>query len=156
MKPASLTEIKKELKLKSPEELLQICLRLAKFKKDNKELLTYLLFDADDEQGYIQAVKYEIDDRMEEINTSHIYYAKKGLRKISRDLNKYIRYSGNKQTEVEILLHFINAIKEAPINISRSVVLTNMLDRLIVRVKNALSKLHEDIQMDYKNQVEIL
>lgn len=156
MKPARLSDLKKELKTKSSEELLQICLRLAKFKKDNKELLTYLLFDADDEQGYIQAIKYEIDDLMDEMNTSHIYYAKKSLRKIQRNLNKYIRYSGNKQTEVEVLLYFIEAIKKSPINTNRSVVLSNMLQRLKDRVKKALSKLHTDIQLDYKSQLERL
>ena len=57
MKAASLADIKRELKGRSPEEVLAICLRLGRFKKDNKELLTYLLFEAGDEAGYVQLLK---------------------------------------------------------------------------------------------------
>jgi Zn finger protein HypA/HybF involved in hydrogenase expression len=156
MKPASLADIKKELKTRNPDEIMQICLRLGRFKKDNKELLTYLLFDAQDEQAYIESIKYEIEDMMEEINTSHIYYAKKGLQKILRGLNKYIRYSGNKQTEVEVLLYFCQSIKKSGIAIKRSTTLENMYNRQIVKLKKALSTLHEDIQADYGNDIELL
>ncbi|GAA0188936.1 hypothetical protein GCM10009122_48310 [Fulvivirga kasyanovii] len=156
MKAATLSEIKKELKHRDPEEIMQICLRLGRFKKDNKELLTYLLFDANDEEGYISSIKYEIDEMIEEINTSHLYYAKKGLQKINRNLNKYIRYSGNKQTEVEVLLHFARSIKDSGIAIHRSSVISNMYDRLLVKIKKALSSLHEDIQADYAYALEQL
>ncbi|MEQ9166415.1 MAG: hypothetical protein RLO12_09155 [Fulvivirga sp.] len=156
MKPATLAELKKELKSRSPEEVLQICLRLGRFKKDNKELLSYLLFDAQDEQGYIEAIKYHIDDSMEEVNTSHIYYAKKGLQKILRSLNKYIRYSGNKQTEVEVLIHFCTAIKESTIDVNRSNVIANLYDRQVSKILKALTKLHEDVQADYQYQVSEL
>ncbi len=156
MKPATLAELKRELKSQTPEELLQICLRLGRFKKDNKELLSYLLFDAHDEQGYVQAIKYHIDDSMEEVNTSHIYYAKKGLQKILRGLNKYIRYSGNKQTEVEVLIHFCEAIKESPIDINRSIVIGNLYDRQVSKIQKALVKLHEDVQADYLHQINAL
>ncbi|MEQ8241933.1 hypothetical protein [Fulvivirga sp.] len=156
MKPATLVELKKELKSRSPEEVLQICLRLGRFKKDNKELLSYLLFDAQDEQGYIEAIKYHIDDSMEEVNTSHIYYAKKGLQKILRSLNKYIRYSGNKQTEVEVLIHFCTAIKESTIDVNRSNVIANLYDRQVSKILKALTKLHEDVQADYQYQVSEL
>ncbi|MEQ8477900.1 hypothetical protein [Fulvivirga sp.] len=156
MKPATLAELKKELKSRSPEELLQICLRLGRFKKDNKELLSYLLFDAQDEQGYIEAIKYHIDDSMEEVNTSHIYYAKKGLQKILRSLNKYIRYSGNKQTEVEVLIHFCTAIRESTIDVNRSNIIANLYDRQVSKIHKALTKLHEDVQADYQYQVSEL
>ncbi|MEP2772064.1 MAG: hypothetical protein ABJH05_07940 [Fulvivirga sp.] len=153
MKPASLPELRKELKTRDADEIMQICLRLARFKKDNKELLTYLLFDADNEAGYIEEIKYEIDDLMGEMNTSHIYYAKKSLRKIMRNLNKYIRYSGNKQTEVEILLYFAKAMRDSPVNLNRSSVLSNMYDRLIIKIEKALKSLHQDVQLDYKHEL---
>lgn len=156
MKPASLAELKRELKLRTPDELLQICLRLGRFKKDNKELLSYLLFDAQDEQGYVEAIKYHIDDSMEEVNTSHIYYAKKGLQKILRGLNKYIRYSGNKQTEVEVLIHFCEAVRDSSIQIERSNVINNIYDRQVAKIQKALVKLHEDVQADYRQQISEL
>ena len=49
LKPASISQLKQVLRSHSPEELAEFCLRLARYKKENKELLTYLLFDADDE-----------------------------------------------------------------------------------------------------------
>ena len=42
MKAASIVTIRKELKHKSSEELQKLCLRLAAYKVENKELLTYL------------------------------------------------------------------------------------------------------------------
>lgn len=154
MKPATLPELKTELKQLGHEELLQLCLRLGRFKKENKELLTYLLFDAKDEQAYIEEIKLEIDNAMEEINTDNLYYAKKGLQKINRNLTKYIRYSGNKQTEVEVLIHFTKAIKASPIAIYRSPVIGNLYDRLIRKINKALSSLHEDLQADYRYEIE--
>ena len=156
MKAASLAEIKKELKHRDPEEILQLCLRLGRFKKDNKELLTYLLFEAHDESGYIQSLKTDVDEMMEEVNVSHLYYAKKGLQKIVRFLNKCLRYSGNKQTEVEVRLHFCQAMKDSVIPIHRNSTINNLYDREIRRVEKALSSLHEDLQADYQFELEQL
>lgn len=156
MKPATLPELKKELKHLDHDEIVQLCLRLGRFKKENKELLTYLLFDAKDEQAYIADIKDEIDYLMDELNTSNLYYTKKGLQKINRNLNKYIRYSGKKQTEVELLIHFAKAIKTSSIPIYRSKVISNMYDRLKIKITKALSALHEDLQSDYKHELEEL
>lgn len=156
MKAASLAEIKRELKDRDPEEILQLCLRLGRFKVDNKELLTYLLFEAQDERSFIQSIKNEIDDMLEEVNISHLYYAKKGLRKIQRVLNKNIRYSGSKNTEVEARLYFCQAIKQSGILIEKNTTLTNLFNREIQRIQKALSSLHEDIQADYQYEIEKL
>ena len=48
MKASTVSELKEELKHLPPAQLLELCLRLARFKKENKELLTYLLFEAHD------------------------------------------------------------------------------------------------------------
>ena len=61
MKTATVKQLKDELKHNSSEELINLCLRLSRFKKENKELLTYLLFEAHDEDTYIENVKLEID-----------------------------------------------------------------------------------------------
>ena len=102
MKAATIAQLKKELQFRSQDEILQLCLRLARFKKENKELLTYLLFEAGNEGGYIETVKLEIDEMFSDINTNSFFYIKKSVRKILRTLKKYIRYSGNKETEVEL------------------------------------------------------
>ena len=56
MKAAGVKAIKDDLKLRSKEELEELCLKLSKFKKENKELITYLLFEASDENYFIQKV----------------------------------------------------------------------------------------------------
>ena len=156
MKAASLAEIKRELKQRSPEELLTICLRLGRFKKENKELLTYLLFEAGDELSYIKLLKEDIDDMMEEINMTHLYYVKKGLQKIVRSINKSLRYSGQKQTEVEVRLHFCRSIRDSGIAIHRHNTINNLYYREIKRIDKALTSLHEDLQADYRYELEKL
>ena len=69
MKAASLKEIKTELNHRSTQELLELCLRLSKFKKENKELLTYLLFESADEEAFIHSIKNKVDSDFKTINT---------------------------------------------------------------------------------------
>jgi hypothetical protein len=149
MRAASLAEIKRELKTLDQEEVTQLCLRLGRFKKENKELLTYLLFEMKDEDAYIASIREYIDEAMIEININTLYFAKKGLRKVLRNANKMIRYSGNKQTEVEVLLHFCQAMKTSSIDVNRSVVISNLFDRQVAKIKKSLGHLHEDLQADY-------
>ena len=156
MKAASLNEIKKELKTLPSEQLVELCLRLSKHKKENKELLTYLLFEAGDEQAYITSIKNDIADQFAEINNSNIYYVKKSLRKILRSTNKFIKYSGNKQTEVELLIFYCIKFKELELPLDRHIALHNIYYRQIQKIKKALGTLHEDIQYDYKAAIENL
>src|SRR3712207_8494859 len=60
------TLFRSELTSLPPKKVTELCLRLAKYRKENKELLSYLLFEAHNEQGYIESVKKEINDRSEE------------------------------------------------------------------------------------------
>lgn len=149
MKAVSVITIRKELKHKTNEELAELCLRLSRFKKENKELLTYLLFEADSEAGYIESVKAEIDEQFGLINTDSYFYIKKSVRKILRNTKKYIRYSLNKETEVELLLYFCKTLKQMTPTINRNTTLTNIYDRNIEAIKKKITKLHEDLQYDY-------
>lgn len=156
MKTATVKQLKDELKYKSDEDLINLCLRLSRFKKENKELLTYLLFDADDEQGYIASIKQEIDTQFEGINASSYFYIKKSVRKILRTIKKHIRYSLNKETEVELLLYFCIKLKAFKPSITRNVTLTNLYNRQLVFIKRKVSALHEDLQYDYKLILEAM
>ena len=49
MKLASVNEIKEELLHLSQKDLLAFCMRLIKFKKENKELMNYLLFQSNNQ-----------------------------------------------------------------------------------------------------------
>ena len=156
MKAATVRELKNKLGTVEKKELLDLCLRLSKYKKDNKELLTYLLFEAHDEQGYIASIKREIDEQMSALNRSNLYYTKKGLRKILRTAAKFIRYSGQKETAVEVLIYFCSEIKHSGIPIQRSKVLTNMYEMQLKKIRTALATLHEDLQYDYMMELEQL
>lgn len=156
MKAATLNELKKELGNLGPKEVVELCIRLAKYKKDSKELLTYLLFEADNEQAYIDGVKADINLGFEELNRSNLYLVKKGLRKILRHTNKHIRYSGNKQTETELLIYFCRTLNASGINISNSTQLINLYDQQLKKINKSFSNLHEDLQFDYRQELEIL
>ena len=52
MTTASLAELKRALRNVPLGDLPDLCIRLARYKKENKELLSYLLFEADDEPGF--------------------------------------------------------------------------------------------------------
>ena len=156
MKAATVVQIKKELQHKNQEELLEVCLRLSKFKKENKELLTYLLFESDHEAGYIESVKTEMDEVFDEINTNSYFYIKKSVRKILRNVKKYIRYSGNKETEVVLLLYFCKKLKTLTPSINRNTTLLNLYERQLLFIEKKIILLHEDLQYDYGLLVEEL
>ncbi len=156
MKAASLKEIKTELNHRSTQELLELCLRLSKFKKENKELLTYLLFESEDEAAFIESIKEKIDADFETINTKTFFYIKKSVRKILRELKKYIRYSQNKETEVELLLYFVEKLSNFKPSIKRNTTLSNLYTRQIEYISKKVEKLHEDLQYDYKRELEEL
>ncbi len=156
MKAATVAQLKKELQYKSQEEVMQLCLRLARFKKENKELLTYLLFESDSEEGYIETVKEEIDAMFADININSYFYIKKSVRKILRTLKKYIRYSGNKATEVELLLYFCEQMKSFRPSIQRNTTLKNLYHRQLDFVEKKIPALHEDLQHDYSVILEEL
>ncbi len=156
MKAASLKEIKTELNHRSTQELLDLCLRLSRFKKENKELLTYLLFESANEEGFIESIKTKIDSDFESINTKTFFYIKKSVRKILREIKKFIRYSQNKETEVELLLYFCLKLKEFKPSISRNTTLTNLYNRQIDFIKKKVENLHEDLQHDYQLELEEL
>jgi len=156
MKAVSAVVIKKELKHLSSDELMALCLRLSRFKKENKELLTYLLFESADEDGYIQTVKTYMDDEFELINRDSYFYIRKSVRKILRNVKKYIRYSLKKETEVELLLYFCEKLKHFKPTIKRSTQLQNMYDRQILLSKKIIASLHEDLQYDFNLMLEDL
>jgi len=156
MKAVTINELKKELAGLSSRKILEICLRLAKYRKENKELLTYLLFCSDDEHEYIKKIRCEIDLQFEGINKSNLYYIKKSLRKTLRITNKYIRYSGNKQTEADLLIYFCMKFKELKVPVQNSIALSNLYQRQIQKIKKAAKTLHEDLQYDYEIEVESL
>ena len=156
MKAVSVAIIKKELQHRPADELMELCLRLSRFKKENKELLTYLLFESSDEDGYIASVKSYIDDEFEAINIKSYFYIRKSVRKILKNIKKYIRYSQKKETEVELLLYFCKKLKNFSPSIKYSAQLQNNYNRQILLAKKIIGSLHEDLQYDFNLMLEDL
>lgn len=157
MKTATSQEIKKELQHLSAAKLTEICLRLARFKKENKELLSYLLFEEHDEQGYVASVKTMIDDEFAEVKVSNSpYLLKKSCRKILRQTNKYIRYTSVETTEVELLMHYCEAFRAAKIPLDKSTALTNIYLSQTKKLEKLIKNFHEDLQYDYLRQLDSL
>ncbi len=156
MKPASISEIKSELGNLPATRLAELCLQLARYKKDNKEFLSFLLFEENDLVSYIDNVKKQIDEGFSTINTSHLYFAKKTLRKILRITAKHIRYTGSRQAEAELLIYFCKKLKTSGIAFRNSVVLVNLYQSQIKKINITIAGFHEDLQYDYLKEMEAL
>lgn len=150
---ATISEIKKELEKLEFKELLEVSLRITKFKKENKELLSFLLFDSDDISSFIQKVKSEVEEQFLQINKSNIYFIKKSVRKILRNVNKQIRFSASKQVEAELLIHFCNCIISNSIPIKNSTQLHNLYKNQLKKIEDTLLLLHPDLQYDLRRQI---
>ena len=156
MKAVTVKELKEELTERSPKELRELCLRLSKFKKENKELLTYLLFESSDEAAYIEGVKREVDEQFKLINKKSQYLIKKSLRKILRNVRKHNRYSLKKETEVELLIYFCLKLKKFTPSIHRNTGLQNLYIGQVVNIRKKLTALYEDLQSDFEEGLKDL
>lgn len=156
MKSASAAEIRQRLKDLDKKELAELCLRLSRYKKENKELLTFLLFEADDLPHYIAGAKEEIDETFAGVNTASVYFAKKGIRKALRIANKYIRFAGDKTVEAELLLHYCTNFRGLKIDWKRSQLLAKIYHNQIKKIEAAVEAMHEDLQYEYRRSLERL
>ncbi len=156
MNTASLHEIKKEISSLDPETIAGLCMRLAKYKKENKELLNYLLFEAHHEQAYILSVKEMMDELFKDVPAPNLYLTKKTLRKILRFLNKQIKYSGIVQTDIELRIYFCTKIKDARVPLTEGTVLFNLYQQQLTKINASLMKLPEDLQADYQREIETI
>jgi Ni,Fe-hydrogenase I large subunit len=148
VKTYGLQDIKKELQFLDNGQLIELCQRLARYKKENKELLAYLLFDANNEQAFIESVIAENGFMFSQL-PSNSYQMAKTLRKILRLLNKYVKFMGSKEAEIQFLISFCrNYIQYADRRGSYKP-LRLILTRQLEKVKKAIEKLHEDLQFDY-------
>jgi hypothetical protein len=150
LKSPALNDLKKEMQLLPQKKLAELCLALAKYKKDNKEYLSYLLFDSENPADYAAEVKHEIDQHFAQISPSqNLYYTKKNLRRLLRLLNKYCRYINDKGTSAELHIYFVRKLVDSGIPYHNSKLLENLYFQELRKIKSFISAVHEDLQADY-------
>jgi hypothetical protein len=149
MQTASIAQLRKEMQHLSHPDLMNLCTKLLKFKKENKELLSYVLFESHDEQAFIAKIKLEIESMFDEVNTGSIFWAKKTLRKIARLLVKQTKFSGNATTAIELHIFFCQQLKQLPFNIFESSIVQTMYSNQLKKINKYMSSIHEDLQFDY-------
>ena len=149
MKAATISQLKKELVKLDHGDLLDVCVRMAKFKVESKELLTYLLMKADDEISYANDLCSEIDQHLDTPGRIH----KKTLRKVVRWMDKSLRFSGDKETELQVRIHSCRRIKDKRISFGNCRVSANMYATQLKKIDKVIDKVHPDLQFDYNQQM---
>lgn len=153
---STINDIKKQLQGKDKKDLINLIVRLGKFRKENKELLSYLLYDAGTPDQFVSDVRSEIDELFSEINYSSVYFIKKSVRKIVRILHKYIRFVSDKPVEASLLAYFCHSLKMHPVPLKKSVQLQNIYDSQWKKLQAALEALHPDLQHDLLKEMDLL
>lgn len=154
MKTRSISDIKKELLQLDKKDLVENCLRLAKYKTDNKALLSYLLFNAGNEDEALQSMKKSISEDFIEVPPLDKFYSKKSIRKVLRSTLKYAKYIQNKEAEIELLMHFCKEYKNKGLTFTHQPVIVNIYFSQIKKIEKLISTLHEDLQYDYSKELE--
>jgi len=155
MKITSLSELKKELQLLSPDQLTELCVSLAKYKKDNKEYLGYLLFEVHDKTVFANNVKTETNEHFLDLKIqTNLYLIKKSLRKILRIINKYCKYINDKAISADLHIYFCYKLKNSGIPFHKSQLLMNLYTQELKKINTLISGLHEDLRNDYTTDLE--
>ncbi|TAF47108.1 MAG: hypothetical protein EAZ51_07060 [Sphingobacteriales bacterium] len=146
---------KKEIAKLDKQTLANICIRLAKYKSENKELLNYLLFYSYDNQPYIDTLKLDITKAFG-FTTQNEYTISRLLKNLLTHLNKHLKFIADKNLEAEILLAFCNAFIEKIDMRGSYIPLVQVLYRQLVKICKVVEKLDEDLQFDYQIQIDII
>jgi len=151
----NLQALKKELQHMSSTQMADLCLRLAKYKKDNKELLAYLLFEASNNDDYIKSIKQEVQLMFAHL-PNHAYHAAKSIRKILTLINKHSKFIAHKPAEIDLLISFCYYYIQYADKRSNYKPLRQLLTRQLEKIKKLIGSLHEDLQFDYQSSYKDL
>lgn len=154
MKTRSIRELREELVYAEKQDLVDFCLQLARFKLENKELLTYELFYKHNKDLYLSEIEAHVDKEFNALNDKSYFYLKKGVQKINRHVKKYIRIAKDPEIEVHLLLYFLKKFKAYNPDLLKDKILNNMYHREYKLVVKRMEKLHPDLQYDYKISLE--
>lgn len=154
MEIAGLADIRKELIHQSPDELVELVLRLARFRQDNKALAGYWLFDRQNPTEFLRQVHQALDHGFDELNFSTGYWVKKGLRKWQRQVNLYGRICGEAWMQADMQSYYVWVCLRAQKRLSDPNYLAPLLASAEKKRVTLVKKLDDDVQHDIQRQFE--
>ncbi len=154
MKASSISDIRKEISQLDRDEILKICLRLAKFSTANKELLTYLLFYEGLEDSFVNEIISDINNSFKDLNSNNAYLAKKTIRKIQRMIKKFSNYTTSSEIEIKLRIHFCKKYNQFDLHKIKNTALQNIYQRELIKIEKLITMLHEDLQFDYISELK--
>ena len=156
MKIATLAEIKKELQHLSPKELIDLITDLSKFSTDNKLYLYFKLYGREQPGLFAEMVQEELINDFRNGNQRNAHYAKKSAQAIRRKLNKYLKFTKDKPTQIDLISFFCGSLYEYGYLMHRHPVIENLYLMQMSKVERLLGQMHEDLQNDYQDKVKEL
>lgn len=153
MKIATLAEIKKELQHLSHKELIGLISDLSKFSTDNKLFLYFQLYGRDHPGLFSVMVQEELVHEFRNGNTRNAHYAKKSAQAIRRKLNKFLKFTKDKPTQIDLISFFCEMLFEYGYLTYRHPVIENLYLLQVGKVERLLSQMHEDLRYDYRDKV---
>src|SRR5690554_5013499 len=153
MKIATLAEIKKELQHLSSKELIDLISDLSKFSTDNKLFLYFKLYGREQPGLFAEMVQEELIEDFRNGNQRNAHYAKKSAQAIRRKLNKYLKFTKDKPTQVELISFFCEMLYEYGYLMYRHPVIENLYLLQVGKVERLLGQMHEDLQYDYRGKL---
>jgi hypothetical protein len=156
MKAATLHQIKKELETSSPQRVLALLLKIVKSKTENKELISYLLFDEDNLSGYIADLREDVSELLKDVKYLPPYQVKRSLRKALKFITKYTKYTGAKETEAELLVHLCKLMQTQGLASGSNKIANSIYAKQVEKIEKLIPYLHEELQFDYKEELVVL
>jgi hypothetical protein len=142
---------------KKDQVILKLTEQLFEFKHThkNENTVSAISYSNNQKNKSKENIKLEIDTYFENLVVFSFSNMLKKLRKALRIANKYIKFSGSKNVEVAVLIYLCIKIKPFTLQ-TTSTALLNLYNRQIIKIDKALLKLEEDLQYDYKTDIEAI
>jgi DNA-directed RNA polymerase specialized sigma54-like protein len=102
----------------------------------------------------VDTVKEELDELFQTANTTSFYLTKKSAQTIRRKLNKALKFSMNKEDQVELLLYFCEQLKKYGYLKYQHPILQSLFLKQTEKIQKNIAALHEDLQYDYRMRLE--
>ncbi len=150
-----LNELKKDLANCTDKQLVDHLLSLARLKKENKEMLSYLLGYGGRPLEYGEVYKSLIDDCFTDISENP-YFAKKTLQKIKRIISKYYRFTSSRQGEAELYAHFLEGFCKHIHPDTRHKQVLGIGIFALKKLNAIAAQVHEDISGDVLKELDRL